>query len=233
MLHPENYTPLENARFERKFVADQSFSTVERIIKLNPGAFRPIFQKRQINNVYFDTPNLNNYYDNHFGKSHRNKMRIRWYGHPKDVAKNPVLEFKIKRGLSGLKESFPLPELSLKEFNAQEKWQAYFKQSELPEEVKHQLLNFRPSLLNSYERKYYKSFDNLYRITIDFNLKFYNITRGIIEKAEETQPVIVELKYDLDKNNGASKITAALPFRLGKFSKYAVGIECFHKHLAI
>jgi len=233
MAHPENYTPLENARFERKFVAHQSFSYVEQLIKLNPGGFRPIFEKRQINNVYFDTPNLNNYYDNHFGKAHRKKLRIRWYGNPEKTAENPVLEFKIKKGMSGLKESYPLPPLELKDLNLQDKWQSYLKKAELPDDVLYQLLNLRPVLLNSYERKYYKSFDNHYRVTLDFNLRFFNLMRSVLEKSIAKQPIVLELKYDMDKDNAATKISAALPFRLGKFSKYAVGVECFHKHLAL
>lgn len=233
MFSEDNYTALEKARFERKFVAHQSLAQVEQMIKLNPVGYRPIYTPRKVNNIYFDTPNLNNYFDNHFGRPHRRKMRIRWYGEQINKVDKPILEFKMKRGFGGLKEAFSIPTFPLDDLHSTEKWLSYFKSANLKEEILQQALSLRPTLLNSYQRMYFRSFDDNYRITIDYDLNFFNIGNGFLEKSREQQPIIIELKYDVDKDNGAARTTAALPYRMGKFSKYAVGVECFHKHLAI
>ena len=48
-----------NNRFERKFVIPRiSKFQVEKFIKTHPGVFSEIFHERQVNNIYFDTPNL-------------------------------------------------------------------------------------------------------------------------------------------------------------------------------
>ena len=52
-------------RFERKFFITQLSSLdIEYIIKVNPAIFSEIFNKRNVNNIYFDTLNLDNYLEN-------------------------------------------------------------------------------------------------------------------------------------------------------------------------
>ena len=56
MALSKEYTELKTSRFERKFVIEQGgVPYVEKIVKMNPGAFRPAYYERQINNIYFDT----------------------------------------------------------------------------------------------------------------------------------------------------------------------------------
>lgn len=231
------YTALEKARFERKFVIENKGAAyAEQLIKFNPGAFRSIYYKRQVNNIYFDSHNLNNYYDNHFGKSQRTKIRIRWYGDTFGEIKSPILEFKLKYGAAGKKKSFPLKSFTLdKNFN-QQVWKELFETSDLPELVRNELKNQVPTLVNSYERKYFQSFDTIFRFTLDFNLKFYNIrstNNAFIEQSLKNETVILELKYDVRDNHKVKNITANLPTRLNKFSKYVTGVELFNAHLAV
>ncbi len=233
----EEYTTLDNFRFERKYVVEnKSVSYVVQLIKLNPLGFKSIFKKRRINNVYFDSPTLTNYYDNHFGKSERVKIRIRWYGETFEKAEKPILEFKIKRGLAGIKKSYPLASFQLKApFNKWD-WDKIFKDSNLPEEVMQEVHRSVPTLLNTYERQYFQSFDKHYRFTVDANMKFYELgrnTTNFSRVAEERGTVVLELKYDMDKEKGLRTITNSLPVRLGKFSKYVRGIELFHSYLAV
>ena len=187
MSDHSEYTRLESARFERKFVLENgSLPFAEKLIKLNVGAFRSIYHKRRINNVYFDSPNLTSYYDNHFGKSNRTKIRIRWYGNTFGRVENPILEFKLKYGAAGKKKSFPLKPFTLTESFTKKDWQDLFNKSDLPEVVKLELYNVVPTLLNSYERKYFQSFDKLFRFTLDYNLSFYNIKMNNSSFLEKT-----------------------------------------------
>ncbi|MCZ4409046.1 polyphosphate polymerase domain-containing protein [Cryomorphaceae bacterium 1068] len=237
MRNSDEYTVLENARFERKFVVEnQSVQFVRQMIKVNPVGFRKVFQARRINNVYFDSPNLNNYYDNHFGKSARTKVRIRWYGDTFGKIENPILEFKTKRALVGKKKSYKLLPFELNSATTKQDLITSFQNSDLPEDVLNQVKRLVPTLLNSYEREYYKSFDSKYRITVDIALRFYNFkskNNNFKKFAEEKNTIIVELKYDERQAENVSMITSQLPVRLNKFSKYVRGIEIFHPHLAV
>jgi hypothetical protein len=231
------YTELKTSRFERKFVIEYGgVPYVERLVKLNKGCFRSVFYERQINNIYFDTPNLTNFYDNHFGKSKRTKVRIRWYGDTFGEAKNPILEFKIKTGAVGRKLSFPLKSFRFHSHITHEEILSVFAESKLPDWVVNDVSNFIPTLVNAYKRKYFVSFNQLFRFTIDHHLEYYNIhTRNIsfTEKKRERDLVVLELKYDMEHDSKVSLITSSLPFRLDKFSKYVSGIEAFNHHLAV
>ena len=81
-------------RFERKFVFKQtSAKNIEILIKLNKVGFYEIFYERYINNIYFDTINFDNYYDNIDGVSDRVKYRVRWYNDFFLNSKDAVFDF--------------------------------------------------------------------------------------------------------------------------------------------
>ena len=79
-----------------------------------------------------------------------------------------------------------------------------------------------PVLLNSYERTYYLSRDNRYRVTIDKNIKFYSINpiKDYFKTFSDDEKTVVELKYDQQHFDGAKIITSHFPFRVTKNSKY-------------
>ena len=237
MSTPADYTLLETARFERKFVLENSsLSYVKMLLKISTGIFSPIYHKRKVNNIYFDTPNLTSYYENHFGKSERTKIRVRWYGETLGLIQEPILEIKLKLGAAGKKKSYPLKSFHLKEGFSRQDWNSVFQASELPEMVRSELKRNVPTLLNNYEREYFQSFDKLFRFTLDYNLKFINVkslTGSFLEKSLPENTIILELKYDIADDKAVKKITTALPVRLGKFSKYIQGVEIFNPHLAV
>ncbi|MCH2215911.1 MAG: polyphosphate polymerase domain-containing protein [Flavobacteriales bacterium] len=237
MQNTSEYTVLENARFERKFVVEnQSVQYVRQIIRINPIGFRSVFQSRRVNNIYFDSPSLNNYYDNHYGKSARSKVRVRWYGETFGRIEHPILEFKLKRALVGKKKSFKLLPFELTEKTTKQDFFELFKNSGLPEEVLNEVKKLVPTLLNNYQREYFKSFDGKYRFTLDQKLRFYgfkNKNNRFHQFTEDKETIIVELKYDEKETDIVSLITSSFPVRLNKFSKYVRGIEILHPHLAV
>ena len=94
-------------RYERKFlIRDLSVQEIETIIKLHPNFFSEIYYQRNVNNIYFDSLELESYQDNVTGSAQRVKTRIRWYGELFGLIEKPVLELKIKSGFLGRKESF-------------------------------------------------------------------------------------------------------------------------------
>ena len=103
----------QTARHEIKCVLEAGqAAAVESWIALHPAAFRRAYADRKINNVYFDSPELDCFRENLSGTSSRTKCRLRWYGED-SAATNAVFELKRKRNLQGTKTrqaiSFPEP----------------------------------------------------------------------------------------------------------------------------
>jgi hypothetical protein len=85
--------------------------------------------------------------DNVEGEKSRVKIRIRWYGELFGKISKPVLEYKIKKGLAGRKESFPLNDFSLNSDFSKAEIEKAVDRPELPEFVKKELLSFATSIV--------------------------------------------------------------------------------------
>ncbi len=227
------YSFLNDFRYERKFaLSDLHVSSAEQIVRNHQAYFKEVYAERFINNIYFDTQNLTNYYDNSFGKAQRKKYRIRWYGDLSGEIKNPILEIKIKDALLGIKESFRLSPFVFNSDNFVKAVKNSLKSSDLPERVREEMNALTPTLLNRYKRKYFIDFSKKYRVTIDSEIEYFhiaNINHAFKNKFSDRDSVILELKYSQEDNNNVSAISSQFPFRMTKNSKYVNGIECFNK----
>jgi len=207
-------------RYERKFrIEDQSLAFVEQMIRQNPWGFRTLYPDRQINNIYFDTPDMTCYKENVMGVAERKKYRVRWYGDLKGTdGLNNQLEIKIKDNALGEKERYDFPAFLLSDWNNLGKIVTNL----LP----HQSC-LQPTLLNSYQRSYYGLPNEKFRITIDRKLGYCPLFQ------ENQQPrirfwdeaIIVEIKYDEKLEKDANQVLQYIPFRITKNSKYVTGIE--------
>ena len=219
-------------RYERKFfikTIDRIF--VEQIILRHPAFFSEIYHERYVNNIYFDNLNFSNFEDNIHGNIHRKKYRIRWYGKMLSEIENPNLELKARVGLIGTKESYELNPFKLDRGICISDVIAIIDDSKLDSKVKFTLKDQRPVLLNRYRRRYYESNDKKFRITIDDDQSFYKINaynNEFLNKREDSESIIVELKYNMNSDSEVADITNAIPFRLTKSSKYARGIELLY-----
>jgi SPX domain protein involved in polyphosphate accumulation len=216
-------------RKERKFVVTgSSITAVEFFIKGHPAMFFQPFPPRFVNNIYFDSGEFQNYGDNVIGSSNRHKFRIRWYGEQFGFVEKPVLEIKIKKGLAGAKRNFRLASFTIEPGFSQKDINAAFDKSDLPNEIREMLRYQSPTLLNRYHRKYFLSADRIFRVTLDYKLKYTRISRyqnSFMQRISNDRDVIVELKYDTKYDEEANKISASFPFRLSKNSKYVNGID--------
>ena len=215
-------------RYERKFfVSDLAKDEIESVVKLHPAMFLDIYHPRCVNNIYFDSAELGNYLDNIDGLRHRVKVRIRWYGSLEGLIEKPVLELKIKKGLVGRKESFPLVPFALGESLADNVRNA-LERSAIPDMLRLDVLCLKPWLVNRYNRKYFRTANGRFRITIDSEMEFYQIgafSKTLQHKSMDVSNTIVELKYSMDQDPYAEQITSRFPFRLTRSSKYVNGIE--------
>lgn len=222
-----------NYRFERKFdLTGLSVAEVEYVIQSNPCHFKEIYHPRFINNIYLDSIfSYKSYFDNVDGTANRVKARIRWYGDMFGKINKPILEFKIKRGLVGKKDSYALPAFELsKQFNYRD-FKAILPQSDLPKQVQITLNSLTPAMMNRYQRKYYLSANGKFRLTIDTNLAYYrinSINNTFINKISPEKEIILELKYAQEDDTSVHQITNHFPFRMTKSSKYVKGLDLIY-----
>lgn len=228
-MQKEGYTKLQDYRYERKFVAPElTPSQIESIIKLHPAMFSEIYYARYVNNIYFDSLGMKNFYANIDGMQHRVKCRIRWYGDLFGRIEKPILELKIKNGLMGKKESYLLQDFTLDQNFTLKSLHEVFRQSDIPDLVGLDLQTLQPALLNRYKRKYFQTADRNYRITVDTELHYYRIhstKNTFLHCSKDDDNIVIELKYDKKGDPTAEHISRSFPFRLSRNSKYVNGIH--------
>ncbi len=217
-------------RFERKFaVTELSAHEIVSLIERHPGLFSRAYPSRFVNNIYFDTPDLKNYYDTLNGAADRMKIRIRWYGNLFDPIHKPVLELKIKKGLLGTKQTYPLvPFMMIREGWEGSELASLLQNEDLPGSLRLPLHGYQPVLLNRYHRGYYRSADGNYRITLDTQLEYYGVHSGMnyfLQRHVDRSGCVLELKYDQIHDGSAADMAGYFPFRMTRNSKYLTGLE--------
>jgi SPX domain protein involved in polyphosphate accumulation len=191
---------------------------------MHPAGFRELFPKRQVNNVYFDTPGFSTYKANVAGLAERKKFRVRWYGKETLNIENAVLEIKLRDNEVGDKLIFPLDPFSFLDLRP-----LIRQVNLLGNEITKSL---RPTLYNSYNRFYFISPDQEFRITLDNELRYAPmLPEAFINRYpfSEDQISIMELKYDESKDSAADRITQFIPYRRTKNSKYVSGIDLCYR----
>lgn len=219
-------------RYEIKFALDEiTISELLSAIKMHPAHFRSIYYKRQVNNIYFDSFDLESYIDNVEGEKNRRKIRLRWYGRQDEISSKPILEIKNKSGMLGWKEKFKIKpvETDLKGNVNTGSLLSLDKisYSEFTRLTNIDLKFLQPILLNNYQREYFLSLDNKFRLTIDTQLKFFDLNpyRAAVDVPFQRNRIVVELKFEKSDYEYAEFITNNLPFRLTKSSKYVFGVD--------
>jgi hypothetical protein len=221
-------TPPPNLRYERKFIADGlALAEVLALVKRHPAAFRETYPARNVNNLYLDSPDLRDYRDHVNGIAHRTKTRIRWYGAWAGCLDTPTLERKLKQGQVSGKLSHRLPPLSMNGHVWRPDLETAFDGADLPPLTRSALHHLQPSLLNRYQRHYFKSADGRFRLTVDSGLQFAAArqAQGMgVSFGPSAALVVIEVKYGLAEAEKAPHVTNVLPFRLARCSKYVLGI---------
>ena len=167
------------------------------LIKRHPAMFYQPYPPRINNNFYMDTADMVNYHDNVTGAATRRKVRIRWYGDVMGPVDDPVLEFKIKHGLVSTKRQYRVPGFAV---------ERGFKSKDVMRRI---VVRDLPAEVRSYLR------------TVSIVL----MSNWMAHKKTDHRSVILELKYGIEDDAAASKVSTFFPFRMTKSSKYVQGIE--------
>lgn len=218
-------------RYERKFFLEGIEPAAARSAILHhPGMFYEPYPPRWINNIYLDTPWMDHYQDNLSGSAARAKVRLRWYHELVGEVTKPVLEFKLKRGWVGWKESYPFPPFRFDEALTRQHLGALIAGSGLPPHVIERLHGYQIALVNRYYRHYFSTRDERYRVTLDGDLTYYRVGRlsnPLLARMVDHGALVVELKYEAEHEPGADRIASRFPFRLTRSSKYVRGVDFF------
>lgn len=214
-------------RFERKFPFNHLQLPLARIsILSNPALFSVLYEPRWVHNIYFDSIDLKSYHENVNGVSERKKLRIRWY--QKDNLPNsiPHLEYKLKKNSVGTKKTIELNSelfpFFTPTFKLNNELLIAFKNIKEFQNTEYS----KPVFHNYYYREYYISNDKKFRLTLDSQLRFENLSTLIIAtKQVKSDYAIIELKYNIVDDLEAMKITKQLPNRMDKFSKFVEGVK--------
>ncbi len=208
-------------RNEKKILFNQSENYLINFFKfLN---FKEIYNKRQINSIYFETKNFSDLIDTINGEKYRSKLRLRWYGNTFNNLTRPVLENKIKINNQNYKIKHNIDYVKFKnEISSDDIYNIVKDLKDLSSQSKFKIQTREPNLLVTYTRRYFM-YNNV-RITLDTNLKskdFYR-KKKIAEKDffKKNKISIVEIKYNDNCFNDVKKITSYFSNRVGKFSKY-------------
>lgn len=220
-----------NFRYERKYIFQTDYlnDLIDQLF-LNSFSFTEIYNQRKVNNVYFDDYNFNYYKQNVAGIGTREKYRLRWYGEDFSKISSPTIEIKRKYGEVGDKISHKMKNLTYDlllgdAFNLK---QVLIDRLDDHSFLLNRLHLLHPALFNSYERRYFLSACEKFRVTLDFNQVFYNPSLpiyGETEKHINNQIVVLELKYALEDDMEARKISQQFNSRVSRNSKYVQGID--------
>lgn len=222
-------------RFERKFIFEDTYleDIINQVVYTSEFGFSEIYDRRGVNNIYFDDTNYKFYHQNVAGDGERKKYRLRWYGDTVSEIKNPRLEIKKKFGEVGDKYAIKLKGTRF-DLQTQSAEEVRLQLIDILEEQGHGLLALDmkilfPALINRYERRYFLSACGKFRITLDYHMQFYDPNYRIFEKSEytlENKETIFELKYKPEHDTECRKLTQRLRNRMSKNSKYVKGIDC-------
>ncbi len=229
-MQDQGYTYLRSFRYERKFlVGDLMPFQVAALIKQHPRLFHASYPSRYVNNLYLDTPDMNNYFDNVDGAELRRKIRVRWYGGQFGEITHPMLEVKAKDGLVSTKHTYPLSAFCMDTGFCDRLFQHILSDSDLPPVVWHDLRGLNVVLFNRYHRHYYATHDGAFRLTLDSQLAFYKANslfgNQFAHRQVNARDVVVELKYEIEQETQANRVAGFFPFRVTRNSKYVQGIE--------
>lgn len=208
-------------RYETKLVVkDSSVSNLLSEIHMNPLMFKPLYVPRMVNNLYFDTLELDHFHDHIYGYPKRAKVRLRWYGDFEQI-QDGVLEIKKKDGTVGSKISFPTHEkIDLSHSNSLIE---ILKLTHAPTSLCETLSHLVPSLYNRYHRSYFISANEKVRLTLDTGIKHKSVHSFFwIEEPDDLK--IVEFKYNQDKFFDGERALKNFSFVQDKSSKYVRGL---------
>lgn len=188
--------------------------------------FTKAYPGRNVSSIYYDTVDYDFAYSNMTGESNRTKIRLRWYPPSAGALKRlPTKCFlERKRKANDLSDKVILAEKDFadvgsvfREMEATRDWVNANTMHNTSSEVSY----LKEAVIVSYGRHYYRHIlvPDL-RLTIDYNIQFYDVYNAALSKQLSKDYFIVELKYRQKDEAAVNAIMREFPFRRSRYSKY-------------
>ncbi len=218
-------------RFEKKFTIP-SYLALAFEADLIQFGFTEIYEERSVTSIYYDTDDFLNFVESEEGISNRQKIRIRFYNNQINKA---IIEYKNKNAELGWKDYSDLSELNAFNSSLKLNLSNFLNENliiEIPKIISYQYIL---TLGINYFRRYFISFDEKTRITVDKSIKFTRIIssrEGIaLDLGVLIEESIIEIKYDFyssSENIILKNLADIYNLNLSRYSKYCEGIKLFY-----
>lgn len=219
-------------RYEIKMACQEAaYERLRMLLRLDPSALRTLYPSRRVQSVYLDTPTGSALEENLAGISHREKIRVRWYG---DDARgvDAVLERKVRENAMGWKDVLRLPRpidvegVPHGEFvrtvadQATPPWRAVLMDC------------LEPVQWIAYTRDYLRTADGRVRVTIDRSLTAADQRAASRLSFARRSPLprlcVVEAKCAPEDYEAAQALLSRLPLFVDRCSKFVLASDREH-----
>lgn len=215
----------DELRYEIKLVGE-AWLRAELASRLfqHPVGLRRAYPARRVNSLYLDTHGGRALEENLDGLSHREKLRLRWYG----AEAGPLrvqLERKVRENQLGWKDRFVFPEPVRIDGERRAALMTSISGS-VPPPWREAVAGLEPVQWIWYRREYLATRDGRLRVTLDTSLRAADQRDRVrVSQAWPTpvaDVVIVELKAAPGDENLVAEVVANLPPPVDKCSKFVL-----------
>ncbi|MBD3376423.1 VTC domain-containing protein [candidate division KSB1 bacterium] len=219
--------------------------TIAPYVRRDPYTFSLRYPRYSVHTIYFDSPQLDFYYEKMDGLKVRKKVRLRTYNRAQDHAPF-FLEIKRRHDRAIIKERCMMSHEEIQDWWQKKDGKNLNKKHITLERIDY-LMNayrLRPQILVTYDRDAFIDRDfSTVRLTLDTNLAFTsdpelkNIYRdGELSYSKEGEGIL-EFKFNGLMPRWMRQLTTRFSLRFLSISKYCIGVEhalrSSHAHIAL
>ena len=227
---PKNLRP--GLRYEIKMACQEAaYERIVACLRMDPAAVRELYPRRQVQSVYLDTTFGRALSDNLAGISHREKIRLRWYG-PDARGVRATLERKVRENMLGWKDTLRFDDPIDIEGVDRNDFISSLRERATPEWRSVLDAGLEPVQWISYQRDYLVTSDLKVRITLDRSLRATDLRdRFVLSSARPTplpRLLIVEAKCAESDYGRAQELVSRQPLFVDRCSKFVLASTAEH-----
>ncbi|MEX1023758.1 MAG: VTC domain-containing protein [Planctomycetota bacterium] len=218
-------------RHELKLACDAgAYARVRSALWTDRACLRRLYPERIVQSVYFDTPRGAALAENLAGISHREKWRVRWYGSAA-TGVGAQLEQKVRENALGWKAVVPVAGALDVTGERRERFTERVRAG-LPKGSAAGLDGLVPAQWLSYRREYAISADRKLRVTLDRDIRAWDLRLAPTLTQRFPTPIahilILEVKCTPDDYDCARRFANRLPLMIGRSSKFVLASAGSH-----
>ena len=200
-------------------------------LRLAPEGVRRLFPTRRVQSIYLDTPTGTALAENLAGISHREKIRVRWYGDGTRGVQATV-ERKVRENMLGWKDTCPLAGPIDAEGIDRRAFMRRVAELVGPDWREELRACLEPVQWISYLRDYQRTADRKVRITIDREIRSADL-RGLFLLSDRRRSplprvLVIEAKCAADDHDALQALVSRLPLVVDRCSKFVLASEPLH-----